>query len=100
MKNSYLHSCSCGFVTNVESEYEKHICNPSTMKSEFCHPCIACRDFRRATVRANPTWEITDRLIDIDIPICIRTAHKLAIKKCENFELDDVIKEMIGGKTT
>lgn len=64
------------------------------MKHEGCHPCEGCEYFRKAVVKATPWWEITDRTIDVLIPICIHSAHTLAIQKCDNYEESETLKEL------
>ncbi len=59
-----------------------------------CHPCGTCEFFRKSVVKAVPWWEITDRQIDVIIPICLHAAHELAIGKCTNHEDSEFIKEM------
>ena len=58
-----------------------------------CHPCGTCEYFRKAVVKATPWWEITDRTIDVLIPICIHSAYELAIQKCDNYGPNEFIKE-------
>lgn len=65
------------------------------MKHEGCHPCGTCKFFRKAVVKAIPWWEITDRQIDVIIPICIHSAHELAIRKCDNYEPSELTKELL-----
>ncbi len=59
-----------------------------------CHPCGTCEFFRKAVVKAVPWWEITERQIDVIIPICIHAAHELAISKCKNYEDNELTKEL------
>lgn len=60
-----------------------------------CHPCKTCEFFRKAVVKAVPWWELTERQIDVLIPICVHAVHELAISKCKNYEDSELVKELI-----
>lgn len=64
------------------------------MKYEGCHPCSTCKYYRKAVVKAIPWWELTDSIINVLIPICIHSAHELAIMRCSNYEASELIKEL------
>jgi len=50
--------------------------------------------FSKAVVKATMWWEISDRIIDVIISICIHSAHELTTSRCKNYEDDEFIKEM------
>ncbi len=58
--------------------------------------CEGCEHYRTADVKAVPTWRFDGLEIDVIIPVCIRAAHRLAVKRCDWFVPSETVKEMRG----
>jgi len=66
------------------------------MMDERDHPCWGCRDFEYyRPIKTTYDRAFTVPLIEVQIPVCSRIVYVLAINRCDKYEPDDFMLEVL-----